>query len=167
MTINATKRFPLDDLLQCRQCGGPLHLVEDIPEPAYACAGSTDSTKRCPAPPLLAEDLNRCVIRQVMSAIITSATRDTFQEAIRDALAEAGHEPGEAETIFGSASLIPDWLLTPEAAPEGGAVLARFINRIRVEPGVAEVEYKLPLPAGTPLSGKLGQNINLPESLLA
>ena len=167
MTINATKRFPLDDLLQCGQCGGPLHLVENIPEPAYACAGSTDRTERCPAPPLLAEDLNRHLLSQVMSMIITSATRNTFQEAVRDALAEAGHEPGAAETIFGSTSVVPDWLLTPEAAPEGGAVLARFIHRIRVEPGIAEVEYKLPLPAGTPLSGKLGQNINLPESLRA
>ena len=163
MPINVTHRFPLDNLLQCAQCGGPLHLVENIPEPAYACAGSTDRTERCPAPPLLAEDLNRHVLSQVMSMIITSATRDTFHQAVRGALAEAG----EAETICGSASLIPDWLLTPEAAPEGAAVLARFINRIRVEPGVAEVEYTLPLPAGTPLSGKLGQSIDLPESLLA
>ena len=166
MTINATKRFPLDDLLQCAQCGGPLHLVNIPPKLAYTCAGSTDQPE-CPAPPLWAEDLNRRLLSQVMSMIITSATRNPFQAAVRDALAEAGHEAGAAETIFGSASLIPDWLLTPEAAPEGGAVLARFINRIRVEPGVAEVEYKLPLPAGTPLSGKLRQNINLPESLLA
>ena len=167
MPINVTHRFPLDNLLQCAQCGGPLHLVENIPEPAYACAGSTDRTERCPAPPLLAEDLNRHVLSQVMSMIITSATRDTFHQAVRGALAEAGHEAGEAETICGSASLIPDWLLTPEAAPEGAAVLARFINRIKVETGVAQVEYKLPLPAGTPLSGKLEQNISLPASLLA
>ena len=167
MTINTTQRFPLDDLLQCRQCGGPLHLLENIPEPAYACAGSTDRTERCQAPALLAEELNRYLLSQVMSVIITSATRRTLQEAVRDALAEAGHEPGEAETIFGSASLIPDWLLTPEAAPEGAEVLVRFINRIRVEPGVAVVEYKLPLPAGTPLSGKLEQTITLAESLLA
>ena len=43
MTTKATtQRFPLDDLLQCGQCGGPLHL-ENIPEePAYACSGKTD-----------------------------------------------------------------------------------------------------------------------------
>ena len=166
MTIDATQRFPLDDLLQCRQCGGPLHLMNIPTKVAYTCAGRTDQAE-CQAPALLAEDLNRYVLSQVMSMIITSATRGTFQEAVRDALAEAGHEPGAAETIFGSTSVVPDWLLTPEAAPEGGAVLARFIHRIRVEPGIAEVEYKLPLPAGTPLSGKLGQNINLPESLRA
>ena len=166
MTINATQRFPLDHLLQCAQCGGPLHLINAPPKMAYTCAGSTDQAE-CQAPALLAEDLNRYVLSQVMSVIITSATRDTLKKAIRDALAEAGDEPEAAEAIFESASLIPDWLLTAEAAPECAAVLTRFINRIRVEPGVAQVEYKIPLPAGTPLSGKLGQNISLPASLLA
>ncbi len=26
MTIKATQRFPLDNLLECGRCGGPLHL---------------------------------------------------------------------------------------------------------------------------------------------
>ena len=53
--------------------------------------------------------------------------------------------------------------MTAEDAMEGGAVLGRFIDRIRVEPGAAEVEYKLPLPGGTPLAGMLSQTISLPE----
>ena len=46
MTIKATtQRFPLDQLLQCGRCGGPLHLVENTPEePTYTCAGSADET---------------------------------------------------------------------------------------------------------------------------
>ena len=167
MTIKATQHFPLDNLLECGRCGGPLHLG-NAPEPVYTCAGSADETEPCPAPALLAEDLNRHLLSKVMSMIITSATEDTFRAAVGEALAEAGHETLEAvDEICRSASSIPDWLLTAEDALEGGAVLGRFIDRIRVEPGAAEVEYKLPLPGGTPLAGKLGQTITLPETLLA
>ena len=90
MTTNTvTQRFPLDDLLQCGQCGGPLHLGNPA-EPVYTCAGSTDKadrTESCPAPALLAEDLNRLVISQVMSVIITSATENAFRAAVVGALA--------------------------------------------------------------------------------
>ncbi len=171
MTTNTvTQRFPLDDLLQCGQCGGPLHLGNPA-EPVYTCAGSTDKadrTESCPAPALLAEDLNRLVISQVMSVIITSATENAFRAAVVGALEEAGHEVTEAaDEICRSAASVPAWLMASEQAPEGGAVLERFINRIRIEPGAAEVEYRLPLPAGTPLAGRVSQTISLPESLRA
>jgi hypothetical protein len=170
MTTNTvTQRFPLDDLLQCGQCGGPLHLGNPA-EPVYTCAGSTDKadrTESCPAPALRAEDLNRLVISQVMSVIITDSTFHTVREAVGGALAEAGHDATEADELCRNAASVPEWLMTAEQAPEGGEVLARFIDRIRVEPGTAEVEYRLPLPAGTPLAGTLRQTISLPESLLA
>ena len=136
--------------------------MENIPEPAYACAGSTDRTERCPTP-LLAADLNRYVLSQVVSVIITSATRDTLKKAIKDALAEAGGEPEAAEAIFESASFIPEWLLTAEAAPECAAVLTRFINRIRVEPRVAQVEYKIPLPPGLRCPGNWSRTSTCPN----
>ena len=167
MTIKATQRFPLDNLLECGRCGGPLHLG-NAPEPVYTCAGSADETEPCPAPALLAEDLNRHLLSKVMSMIITSATEDTFRAAVGEALAEAGHETlGAADEICRSVESVPAWLMASEQAPEGGEVLGRFIDRIRVEPGAAEVEYKLPLPAGTPLAGSTRQAIMLPESLLA
>ena len=166
MTINATQRFPMDQLLQCGQCGAPMHL-EDRPGPVYTCAGSSNQKEPCQAPALRAADLNRHLLGQVMSVIITDSTFHTVREAVGGALAEAGHDATEADEICRNAASVPEWLMTAEQAPEGGEVLARFIDRIRVEPGTAEVEYRLPLPAGTPLAGTLRQTISLPESLLA
>ena len=166
MTINATQRFPMDQLLQCGQCGAPMHL-EDRPDPVYTCAGSSNQKEPCQAPALRAADLNRHLLGQVMSVIITDSTFHTVREAVCGALAEAGHDATEADELCRNAASVPEWLMTAEQAPEGGEVLARFIDRIRVEPGTAEVEYRLPLPAGTPLAGTLRQTISLPESLLA
>ena len=166
MTINATQRFPMDQLLQCGQCGAPMHL-EDRPGPVYTCAGSSNQKEPCQAPALRAADLNRHLLGQVMSVIITDSTFHTVREAVGGALAEAGHDATEADELCRNAASVPEWLMTAEQAPEGGEVLARFIDRIRVEPGTAEVEYRLPLLAGTPLAGTLRQTISLPESLLA
>ena len=166
MTINATQRFPMDQLLQCGQCGAPMHL-EDRPGPVYTCAGSSNQKESCQAPALRAADLNRHLLGQVMSVIITDSTFHTVREAVGGALAEAGHDATEADELCRNAASVPEWLMKAEQAPEGGEVLARFIDRIRVEPGTAEIEYRLPLPAGTPLAGTLRQTISLPESLLA
>ena len=166
MTINATQRFPMDQLLQCGQCGAPMHL-EDRPGPVYTCAGSSNQKEPCQAPALRAADLNRHLLGQVMSVIITDSTFHTVREAVGGALAEAGHDATEADELCRNAASVPEWLMAAEQAPEGGEVLARFIDRIRVEPGTAEVEYRMPLPAGTPLAGTLRQTISLPESLLA
>ena len=138
--------------MRCGQCGAPLHL-EDGQYQIYTCSGSPDRAEPCGAPPLRAADLNRHLIRQVMSMIITDSTRDAFQEAVGGALAEAGHDAAEADDLIRDAASAPEWLLTEEPAPEGGEVFDRFIERIRVGPGAAEVEYKLPLPGGTPLAG--------------
>ena len=62
------RRFPLDHLLECSQCGVPMRL-EDGPDPVYTCPGSPDQTEPCQAPALRAEDLNRHLLGQVMSAI--------------------------------------------------------------------------------------------------
>ena len=158
----ATQRFPLDHLMECGQCGAPMHL-EDGPAPVYTCPGSPDQTEPCQAPALRAEDLNRHLLGQVMSAIITDSTFDTFREEVGEALAEAGQDPPEEDELRRNA-VDPEWLL---AEPEAGAVLSRFIERIRVEPRAALVEYRLPLPQGTPLAGAVRQDISLPESLLA
>ena len=53
MTINATQRFPMDQLLQCGQCGAPMHL-EDRPGPVYTCAGSSNQKEPCQTPALRA-----------------------------------------------------------------------------------------------------------------
>ena len=95
--------------------------------------------------------------------LITDSTFDTFREEVGGALAEAGQDPSEEDELRRNA-VEPEWLL---AEPEAGAVLSRFIDRIRVEPRAALVEYRLPLPQGTPLAGAVRQNISLPESLLA
>ena len=134
MTINATQRFPMDQLLQCGQCGAPMHL-EDRPGPVYTCAGSSNQKEPCQAPALRAADLNRHLLGQVMSVIITDSTFHTVREAVGGALAEAGHDAGEADELCKNAASVPEWLMTAEQAPEGGEVLARFIDRIRVEPG--------------------------------
>ena len=163
-TNTPTQRFPLDELLQCGQCGAPLHLADQV----YTCSGRPNGTDPCTAPPLRAADLNRHLLSQVMSVIITDSTFAAFKAAVGGALGEAGHhDPAEADDLIKNAATAPDWLMTAEQAPEGGEVWGRFIERIRVGPGAAEVEYRLPLPAGTPLAGKLGQTISLPESVLA
>ena len=166
MTIDTTQRFPLDHLLQCGRCGTPMHL-EDGPDPAYVCTGKPAQPEACETPSLRAEALNRHLVGQVLSVIITDVTFDAFRAAVGGALAEAGHDPAEADELCQTAASVPEWLLTAGQAPEGGAVFDRFIDRIRIEPGTAEVEYKLPLPPGTPMAGKLGQTISLPESVLA
>ena len=159
-----TQRFPLDNLLQCGQCGTPLHLADQV----YTCSGGPNGTDPCTAPPLRAADLNRHLLSQVMSVIITDSTFDAFKAAVGGDLGEAGHhDPAEADDLIKNAATAPDWLMTAEQAPEGGEVFDRFIERIRVGPGAAEVEYRLPLPAGTPLAGRSGQTISLPESVLA
>ena len=106
-------------------------------EPAYTCAGSTDQTEPCHVPAFLAEDLNRHLLSRVMSVIITSATGKTFRAVVIGALEEAGQEAAEADEICRSTASIPAWLMASEQAPEGGEVLSRFIDRIRVEPGAA------------------------------
>ena len=158
----ATQRFPLDHLMECGQCGAPMQL-EDRPAPVYTCPGSPDQAEPCGTPSLRAADLNRHLLGQVMIMLITDSTFDTFREEVGEALAEAGQEPPEAAELR-RAAVEPEWLL---AEPEAGAVLSRFIDRIRVEPRAALVEYRLPLPQGTPLAGAVRQDISLPESLLA
>ena len=158
----ASQRFPLDHLMECSQCGVPMRL-EDGPDPVYTCPGSPDQTEPCQAPALRAEDLNRHLLGQVMSAIITDSTFPGFRAEVGGALAEAGQDPPEEDELRRNA-VEPEWLL---AEPEAGAVLSRFIDRIRVEPRAALVEYRLPLPQGTPLAGAVRQDISLPESLLA
>ena len=165
-TNTPTQRFPLDHLLQCGQCGAALHL-EDGQYQVYTCSGSPDQTEPCGAPPLRAADLNRHLLSQVMSVIITDSTFDAFKAAVGGSLAEAGHDAAEAALLVGNAASVPEWLLTAEQAPEGGEVFGRVIERIRVQPGAAEVEYRLPLPAGTPLADTSRQTISLPESVLA
>ena len=73
----------------------PLHL-QNMPEPAYTCAGSTNQTEPCQALALLAEDLNRHLLSQVFRVIITDSTFHAFGAAVVGALAEAGHEDAEA-----------------------------------------------------------------------
>ena len=165
MAINATQRFPLDHLLQCGGCGAPMEL-EEGPDQVYSCTGKPDRTDPCGAPSLRAADLNRHLLSHVMSVIITDATFRTFREEVGGALAEAGQEPPEADELRTTAT-DQDWLLAAEQAPEAGAILGRFIDRIRLHPGAAQIEYRLPLPAGTPLSGAVRQDISLPPSLAA
>ena len=163
MTINTTQHFPLDHLLQCGLCGAPMHL-KVRPDLVYACAGRAAQPAPCGAPHLRAAEANRHLLSQVMSVIITDSTFRTFREKVGGALAEAGQEPPEEDELRRTAT-DPGWLLVPEQAAEAGTVLGRFIDRIRVRPGTAEVEYKLPLPAGTPLAGAVRQDISLPPSL--
>ena len=90
---------------------------------------------------------------------------DALKAAVGGALAEAGRDAKEADELCRNAASVPEWLMTAEQAPEGGEALARLIERIRVEPEAAEVEYRLPLPGGSPLAGTLRQTISLPDSL--
>ena len=106
MTINATQRFPMDQLLQCGQCGAPMHL-EDRPGPVYTCAGSSNQKEPCQAPALRAADLNRHLLGQVMSVIITDSTFHTVREAVGGALAEAGHDATEADELCRNAASVP------------------------------------------------------------
>ena len=165
MTIDTNQHFPLDHLLQCGLCGAPMHL-EERPHLAYACAGRAAQPAPCGAPYLRAGEANRHLLRQVMSVIITDSTFGTFREQVGGALAEAGQAPPEEDELRRTAA-DPGWLLVPEQAVEAGTILGRFIDRIWVHPGTAVVEYKLPLPPGTPMAGAVRQDISLPATLSA
>ena len=113
MAINATQRFPLDHLLECSQCRGPIHIGEG-PDPVYTCAGRTHQAEPCGAPALRAAELNRLLPGQVMSVIITDSTFPAFREEVGGALAEVGQEPPEEDEIRRTAT-DPEWLLTEQA----------------------------------------------------
>ena len=165
MAINTRNRFPLDHLLECGRCGATVRL-QGRPEPTYRCTGQPDQTNPCGAPALRARDLNQRLIREVMKAVITDSTLPAFIAEAGGALAEARQRPMGVEELRRVATS-PEWLMDESQASEAGAVLGRFIDRIRVHPGTAEVKYKMPLPAGTRLTGALRQDVSLPDSVLA
>ena len=165
MAINTRNRFPLDHLLECSRCGSPMRL-QSGPEPTYRCTGQPDQNNRCGAPALRARNLNQRLIREVMKAVITDSTLPAFMAGAGGALAEARQRPTGVEE-FRRMAASPEWLMAENQAPEAGAVLGKFIDRIRVHRGAAEVEYKISLPAGTPLAGAFRQDVSLPDSVLA
>lgn len=165
MPINTGNHFPLDHLLECNRCSATMRLQEG-PEPTYHCTGRPDQTNRCGAPAFRARDLNQRLIREVLQVVITDSTRPAFMAEAGGALAEARRRPMEEDELR-KIVIDPEWFMAENQAPEAGAVLGRFIDRIRVQPGTAEVEYLIPLPAGTPLAGSLRQDVSLPDSVLA
>ena len=165
MTIEALRSFPLDNLLQCSQCGAPMYL-QTRPEPAYTCAGSTDQAEPCGAPALRAMDLNQHLLSQVLTVLITDSTFPAFRAEVGGALAIFGQELPEDEELHRNITSDPGWLMAAEQVVEAGAVLGRFIDRIQIRKGAALVEYRQPLPAGSPQAGRVRQDISLPESLL-
>ena len=173
MKIATPTSLPLDNLLKCAHCGVPMHL-EANPDLRYICHSRLRKENSCGTPALKATDLNRLIIREVMSSIITDATSTAFQTKVNLALADAQRNlpeverdrPWDEETTRRRAT-DPTWTLLEDRAPEAGAILSTFIDAVQVGSGTAEVRYSVPLPAGTPLAGSIRQQITLPESVLA
>ena len=59
----------------------------------------------------------------------------------------------------------PETYLAEDEAPQAAALLATFVQRIRLDAGQATVQYALALPAGSALAGSRRQEIELPESV--
>ena len=150
-----------------------MHL-ETNPDLRYICHNRLRKENSCGTPALQATDLNRLIIREVMSSVISDATSPAFQAQVNLALANAQRNvpeteregPWDEETTRRRAT-DPTWTLLEDRAPEAGAILSKFIDSIQVGSGTAEVRYSVPLPEGTPLAGTFRQFITLPESVLA
>ena len=165
MHINTASRFPLDNLLECGRCGTTMRL-DGASEPRHTCKGQSDKANPCGTPPLRAVALNRLLIGEVMPVVITDSTFPAFRQAVGGALAKFPRQTQWGYDELRRVAISPDWVMAEGQEADAAAVLTRFIDRIRVQPGSATVEYSMQLPAGAPLAGSLQQDISLPDSII-
>ena len=159
MTTATAPAFPVDALLTCATCEGELNLTRD-PELRYRC--------RTCATSFVANELNRLLIAEIADVVITDATFPWLKDHFARAMAESGAQ-GERPSDDEIRRLVtdPETFLTEEAIPEAAALLAKFVQRIRLGAEQATIQYALALPAGSTLAGSRRQEIELPASVTA
>ena len=165
MKILTTPTFPIDNLLTCGKCGANVALVPD-PEATYSCPNSCNA-------PFKAAELNRLVIRAVVTAVITEGTFPYLKAAVDRAVAQAKVEgptldPSEhlSNDQIRRLTTDADTFLTEGQVPPAAELLGTFIERIELQESRATVQYAMALPSGSPLAGSRRQEIELPASLL-
>ena len=160
MTTTTAPVFPIDDLLTCAACEGEMKLTHK-PEPRYQCRSSCPTT-------FTASELNRLLIAEITGVVITDATFPWLKDHFARAMAESGAR-GEQPSDDEIHRLVtdPETYLAEGEASQAAALLATFVQRIRLDAGQATVQYALALPAGSALAGSRRQEIELPESVTA
>ena len=161
MNILTSPAFPIDNLLTCGKCGVNMALVPD-PEAKYSCPNS------CHAP-FKATELNRLVIREVATTVITEGTFPYLKAAVAQAKAEdPAIDPSEhlSDDQIRRLTTDADTFLAEGQVPAAAELLGTFIDRIELREARATVQYAMALPSGSPLAGSRRQEIELPELLV-
>ena len=169
MNAGAAPGTPLDGLLTCGNCGEPMTFDGGGPKPRYGCRSRPENDPgRCETPDLNADAADDLILNAVLRTVMTQRNTGTVLYSANEPRPEDGPQ-GEIITAEVIQGLIrhPSLLIR---AVGGLAItqqfLRRFISRIEIHPEMAIVRYSLPLPADSPLAGKLCQQIELlPEAL--
>ena len=159
MTI-PTSPFPIDDLLTCGKCGAKMALMPD-PEAKYSCPNSCNA-------PFKATELNRLLIREVATAVITEGTFPYLKAAVAQAKADdPAIDPSEhlSDDQIRRLTTDADTFLAEGQVPAAAELLGTFIDRIEIQEARATVHYAMALPSGSPLAGSRRQEIDLPGSM--
>ena len=160
MTILPSPTFPIDDLLTCGKCGAKMALMPD-PEAKYSCPNSCNA-------PFKATELNRLVIREVATAVITEGTFPYLKAAVaRAKVQDPAIDPSEhlSDDQIRRLTTDADTFLAEGQVPAAAELLGTFIDRIEIQEARATVQYAMALPSGSPLAGSRRQEIELPRSL--
>ena len=157
MTTATAPAFPVDTLLTCAKCGGEMRLGKD-PEPRYTCPNLCVPTFR-------PSELNRLLIREITTVVITDHTFPMLKDRFCQALAETeGAEDGPSDDEIRQLATDPDTLLA-EDAMAAAELLGTFIDRIELDTERATIRYALALPSGTNLAGSKVQQVAIPGSV--
>ena len=166
--MSETQEFPLDNLVNCNQCGAPMKRGQERIS-LYTCTGRHDETEPCPAPSLRARDLNLHIIPQITRVLMKRGQLDTYKKSVAQRLAQIGERmPGDEELWEIIATIDTEFFIptNPNRARRARSTLEELIKGIRISHGEAVVEYKKRLPRGTLMAGKNIQEIGLPTSIV-
>jgi hypothetical protein len=167
MTTTTPPRTPLDGITTCGECAEPMavELRNGNQEQQYACRPSPgNGWTECGTPKLRAHQADVLIIGEILSSIITEETTAVVLDAATGS--PEGDETGEHGLTKREVASLND-RPTEFVSSVGGPARARdflagFIDEIQVHPDRVTICYILPLPNGSPLEGKIRQDVILP-----
>lgn len=163
MTTDTTPKSPLDGLVICGGCGAPMDYegpTQDH-EANYVCTNDDHIVR------VEAHATDREVIRSVLQTILTERGNSIIESAIRGTGEEGSGSNFPVEDI----SLLKEdpyfFLQAVKGVENARNFLATFINRVKLSPDKAVVQYTFPLPSDSHLAGAKEQEVHLPANLPA
>ena len=182
MPTETTLDAVLNGIITCGQCNAGMALNQDETgnrNPYFTCSHQAGQNfPKCLIPDLDANQLDKLVVEKVMETIMTkkhlsmllaktdqllAMKLEEFQDCPMAQEAQLYSKKGLQEMAT-SHNLLIQAAEGPQTLRE---LLRTFIDDIRITPGNAAVQYKIPLPHGSPLAGKYEQDIPLPMDTLA